>query len=938
MMDPRSSNDVHSNAACHQDQTGGRQKGVVRPAGIIPHLLEYPLPVGTLLGPYQLESILGAGGMGEVYKARDTRLDRIVAIKVLRSQFAADPQFLERFDREARSISALNDPNICTLYDVGEASIAGSPSATHFLVMEYLEGETLAERLRRGALPVAEALRIASGIASALDKAHRHGIIHRDLKPGNVFLVRGSSSSAPATPKLLDFGLAKLGPATSMSPGLMTATATEPLTARGTILGTFQYMAPEQIEGGDADARTDIFAFGALLYEIVAGRKAFEGKSQASLLGAILKDDPPPLSQLQPLAPPAIDFLVRTCLAKDPDARFQTAHDVLLYLKWIAEGGSAAGVAAPVVTLRKRRDRAIWAAVAIALAVSTGGIVWWLVRSPAERRVVIRFESPLPEGQTFARTGRHVVAISPDGTKLVYHANLHLYLRAMDRTDAQPIRGTNEDPMEPVFSPDGAWVAYFAHGGRTLKKIAVSGGSPITITELPAPPNGASWRNGTIVFGLTAGDSSGIYAAPDGGGPLKRLISVDPAVERASQPEIFEDGRHVLFTMTKPTDSAQGEGTIVVQDLQTGERKVLVNGGTGAHVLPTGHLVYMHARSLFGVPFNSRTLEVSGAPVLLAEDVPAAGGGQFGISSDGSLVYPSVPAQSLRALLWVDRGGHESPISAAPGAYLDPRLSPAGTQLAVSSGADIWIWTFTNAALTRLTFTQGPEYNPAWMPDGRRVIFDANEGGRLLRILRKAADGTGPTDVVVPAPGGYPETVSPDGKFLVYHTAEQLPISMLVPLDGSGPARPLVSTNTTAQTFNAEISSDGHWIAYQSDESGRFEIYVHPFPALEAGRWQISIAGGSYPLWARNGRELFFIGSEGVLMSAPISGGPSFTHGTPVQLFPAGQYYVEVARNYDVSRDGTRFLFVKSLTRANRPSLVVVSHWLDEVRAKMGTK
>jgi hypothetical protein len=327
-----------------------------------------------------------------------------------------------------------------------------------------------------------------------------------------VFVVRGSRSSAVPTAKLLDFGLAKLASATSVSGGLIADTATAPLTARGTILGTLQYMAPEQIEGGDADARTDIFAFGALLYEIVTSRRAFDGRSQASLLGAILKDDPPPISQLQPLAPPALDFLVRMCLAKDPDARFQTAHDVLLYLTWIAEGGSAAGVAAPVVMHRKRRERAMWVAAAIALAVSTGGAVWWLVRSPAERHVVSRFEFPLPEGQTFARTGRHVVAISPDGTKIVYHAKLHLYLRALDRLDAQPIRGTNEDPSEPVFSPDGTWIAYFAGGGRTLKKIPVSGGSPVT--ELPAPPNGASWRDGQIVFAITAGDSSGIYAAP----------------------------------------------------------------------------------------------------------------------------------------------------------------------------------------------------------------------------------------------------------------------------------------------------------------------------------------------------------------------------------------------------------------------------------------
>jgi Tol biopolymer transport system component len=805
-----------------------------------------------------------------------------------------------------------------------------------FLVMEYLEGETLADRLRKGAVPIAEALKTASAIASALDNAHRHGIIHRDLKPANVFLVRGTSSSAPPTAKLLDFGLAKLASGAGKSAGTLTATGTEPLTARGTLLGTFQYMAPEQIELGDADARTDIFSFGALLYELVTGRKAFDGKSQAALLGAILKDDPPPVGHLQPLASPALEFLIRTCLAKDPEARFQTAHDLLLYLKWIAEGGSAAGIAAPVVRLRRRRERTIWIAAAAALALATGGIVWSTVRSPAEHHVVARFAIPLADGQTFARTGKHVLAISPDGSKIAYHANQHMYLRALDRMGAEPIRGTNENPMEPVFSPDGNWLAYFARGGRTLKKIAVSGGSPITIAELPADPNGATWRNGTIVFGINVAGTSGIYAVPDGGGELQRLVATDPARERASQPEMIDGGTHVLFTLRSATDSASYEGAIVAQSLRTGERKVLVSEGTGAHVLPTGQLVYFHEGSLFGVPFDSRTLALAGTPVLLAEGVPATGGGQFAISSEGTLVYLSIPPPPLRSLVWVDREGREDPVPAPTAGYLDVRLSPDGRQVAVSSFTDIWIWTFANHAFTRLTFTPGPEYNPAWMPDGRRVVFDANEGGNL-RILRKAADGTGMPDVVF-AHRGYPETVAPDGKFLVYHTAEQLPVSMVLPLEGGGDPRPLVRLTTQAQTLNSEISPDGRWIAYQSDESGRYEIYVNPFPAVDSGRWQISVAGGSHPLWARNGRELFFINGPGVLVSAAISGDQTLTSGKPVELFPAAQYYVEVARNYDVSVDGQRFLFVKTLSAANRPSLMVVSHWFDDVHARMGTK
>ena len=612
------------------------------------------LSAGARLGPYEILTPLGAGGMGEVYRARDTRLDRIVAIKVLPPALAADPQFRERFAREAKSISALNDPNICALYDVGEATDTGAGAApAHFLVMEYLEGETFAARLARGALALPEALRIASEIASALDAAHRHGIIHRDLKPGNVFLVRRGTSSGSPTAKLLDFGLAKFA---SNVPGPLTAmhTATSPITARGTILGTFQYMAPEQIEGGDADSRTDIFAFGALLFEILTGRPAFQGKTQASLFGAILKDDPPPVSHVQPIAPPALDYLVRTCLAKDPDARFQSVHDVRLQLKWIAEGGS--GVAAPIVAARKSRRYALWLAAAIALA-AVAGAVGWRAKIPApDDRVVTRFQYPVAEGLTFARTGRRVVDVSRDGTKLVYNTQQHLYLHAMNRMEAAPVQGTNEDPMEPLLSPDGAWLAYFARGGRTLRKIAIAGGSPMTLADLPAVPDGASWHNEMIVFAMTDGTSSGIFAVPDRGGELTQLVSINPSIERPSQPRLLDDGKHVLFTVTPATASGAAEGVIVVQSLESGRRTTLVNVGTGARVLSTGQLVYVHDGDLYGVPFNARTLDVTPTPVLLVDDVLGTGGGQFAISSNGTLVYqPSLRHRCDHWCGWTDR-------------------------------------------------------------------------------------------------------------------------------------------------------------------------------------------------------------------------------------------------------------------------------------------
>jgi Tol biopolymer transport system component len=884
---------------------------------------------GTRLGPYQIITLVGAGGMGEVYRGRDTRLDRIVAIKVLPPALAADPQFRERFAREAKSISALNDPNICALYDVGEAPPIPGPSVSaHFLVMEYLEGETLAARLARGALPLPEALRIAADVASALDAAHRQGIIHRDLKPGNVFLVRRASPTA----KLLDFGLAKF--AQNVSDPLLTAmpTATTPITARGTILGTFQYMAPEQIEGGDADVRTDIFALGALLFEMVTGRPAFQGKTQASLFGAILKDEPPPISELQPVAPPALDYLIRTCLAKGAEARFQSAHDVKLQLQWIADAGTSA---APVRLAPKWRQHMNWLAAALVLVALAGAVAWRAKTAVPDARVVTRFRHPIAEGLTFARTGRRVVDVSPDGMKVVYNTQQQLYLYAMDRLESEPIRGTNEDPMEPMLSPDGAWLAYFAGSGRMLKKIAVAGGSPLTLAELPATPDGASWHDKTIVFAMTHGATSGIFTVPESGGAPTQLVSLDATIERAAQPRLLDDGEHVLFTLLR-AGAGGSEGAIVVQSLGSGRRTTLVNGGASARVLATGHLAYFHDGGLYAIPFNVRTLELTPSPVLLVEDVLDTGGGQFAISGNGTLVYQPTSATSLRSLVWVDRQGREQPIPVAPADYLDPRISPDGSRLAVSSGADIWVMTLSSQALTRLTFTKTPEFNPTWTPDSRHVLFDTRETG-TAQIVRKAADGTGSLDPVLAMPG-YPEAISPDGKWFIYHTASSLPLAMLRPFGPGARSKPIVNSKVPIRVYNAEISPDGRWVAYQSDESGRFEIYVHPFPAIDSGRWQLSDAGGAHPLWAQNGRELFYIDSKGTLISMSVRAGSSFNYGPSTPLFEAGKYFVDTARDYDRTNDGTRFLFVKNVTAVPRPAVVVVANWFDEVRAKTGRR
>ena len=911
---------------------------------------------GTRLGPYEIISAIGAGGMGEVYKARDTRLDRITAIKVLTSQLAGDPQFLERFEREAKSISALNHPNICTLYDIGEAPQPGQTSPIHYLVLEYLEGETLASRIARGPLPLADGLKIAIEIASALDKAHRQGIVHRDLKPGNVMLTKTGS-------KLLDFGLAgfsKTGFAAATG-NSATLPMAAPLTARGTILGTFQYMSPEQIEGEPADTRADLFAFGAVLYEMLTGRKAFEGKSQAGLLSAILKDDPAPVTVLQPMTPPALGRIIRTCLVKDPEDRLQTAHDLWLQLQWVAEGGSAAGLPAPVVTHRKHRERGIWLAAAIALAAIAGAAIWWLKPAPPVTNIVTRFSYPLPEGQAFWRTGRHSVAISPDGARLAYVTNKQLYLRSMDQLEAQPVPGTEGDNMEPIFSPDSRWLAYFATTGNsqwTLMKIAVSGGPPQTLATLPIAPSGVTWNNGTIAFAVTTGAVHAVQAIAESGGPLQTIATVDFQKEHINQPRLLDDGKHILFVVHPVATADASDGQVVVQtldDIAGKDRRTLVNGGTDPQVLSTGQLVYIHDGTLLAAPFDVKHLAVTGNAVTIMDGVvrnPGSGAGQFAVSKNGTLAYiPGALNQVVqKKLVWVDRQGREEPIPAPVRAYSYARLSPDGTRIAVNcldEEHDIWVFDLGKGTLTRLTFGPAAEGHPLWNADGKYVLFSSSvtsgaSGGLQLipsDIFRRAADGTGKIEALTQhLEGGYPLSISPDGKSLVFRKSLPSPDLFVLPLDPPAQGHALIADKSWKDS--GEISPDGRWLAYTSyghESVGRSEVYVRPFPAVESGGpWQISSAGGNHPMWSRSGRELFFEG-EDALNAVSVPAGPTFTSGKPQRLFAIAPYAGStVDRSFDISPDGKRFLIVKpTISLTSHPSIVVVSHWFDEVKAKM---
>ncbi|MDA2935056.1 serine/threonine-protein kinase [Acidobacteria bacterium AH-259-D05] len=884
--------------------------------------------VGKTISHYKVIEKIGQGGMGEVYLAEDSRLERKVALKILPQHLSERADLRERFEREARAVSSLNHPHICTLYDIGEQD------GIHYLVMEHLEGETLAARLEKGALPLEQTLEYAIQIADALDKAHRQGVVHRDLKPGNIMLTKSGA-------KLLDFGLAKLR-ATEAPQENLSALPTEQanLTAEGTILGTLQYMAPEQLEGKETDSRTDIFAFGAVVYEMATGKKAFEGKSQASLIAAIMEKDPPPITSLQEMTPPSLDHVVKRCLTKEPENRWQTAYDVMKELQWVVEGGSQPGIPAPVVAQRKNRERLAWGLVsALAVGIIITLIAVWNLSSPPTPQSVSRFAMVLPTDQQLIFAGRHQVAFSPDGKHLVYVANRQLYLRAMDQLEARPIRGT-EEGRSPFFSPDGQWVGFWS---GQLKKVSISGGAPVTLCEA-VNPWGASWgADDSILFGQ---GSEGIFQVSAAGGTKELLISVDSTKsEEGHGPQLLPGGRAVLFTLG--SGGSWDEAQILVQSLETGERKVLINGGTDGRYVPTGHLVYAREGTLLAVSFDLARLEVTGSAVPIAEGVTQAfsnftGAAHFSFSGLGSLVYvPGITGEIVRTLLWVDRGGQEEPL-AADRLYLNPRFSPDGTHVAVGVGGasadDVWIYDLTRKTLTRLTFSGDNSY-PLWTPDGLQVVFASRRDGGQFNLFWKAADGTGQVERLTTSPNRQsPYFFSPDGKSLVFQEEVEGSWDLhVLSMEGEPTVQPLLQTEFT-ELYPA-ISPDGRWMAYQSVESGRYEIYVRPFPKVEEGKWQISSEGGSEPVWGPDGQELFYRAGDR-MMVVPIQTEPAFMAGNPAVLFD-GRYVNDPGQDYDIFPDGQRFLMIKAGGQTEetsaRTELIIVLNWFEELKRLVPT-
>ena len=904
-----------------------------------------PIGPGTRLGPYEVTALIGEGGMGKVWRAHHTALKRDDALKVLPDAFASDPDRLARFRREAQVLASLNHPNIAHVYGLEQSD------GVQALVMELVEGPTLADRIAQGPIPVDEALPIAKQIAEALEAAHEQGIIHRDLKPANV-KVRPDG-----TVKVLDFGLAKALESVSGTHIDATAspTITSPamMTGVGMLLGTAAYMSPEQARGKAVDKRSDIWAFGCVLFEMLTGKRAFAGDEVSDVLASVLAREPDWTLLPHGLSPVLGTFFKR-CLHKDRKQRIGDAQSLRLALDGAFET-AVSHVAPPVAVAQPLWWRTLPVALTAVVAVVVTGLaarsMWPTVAPPT----VTRFDYDLPEGQQFrVAGGRTVMALSPDGRHFVYNTTAGLYLRTMGELEARLIPGTEGAVTNPFFSPDGESVAYWQASGE-LKRVSVTGGAPLVICAV-TNPLGATWGTDDMIL---FGQPEGIMRVSASGGTPELVIKANEG-ERIDGPQLLPHGDSVLFSVTTasgPTlwDQAQ----VVVQSLQTGERTVVLRGGSDARYVPTGHLVYALEGGLFAVAFDADRLEVQGGAVSVVDSLMRAGGGapaataNYGVSEQGTLVYVTrEEAQSrLRSLVWVDRLGREEPLAAPPRSYLYPRLSPDGTRLAISmedQQADIWVWDLARNTLTRITFNPGADAYPAWTPDGRRLLFSSVAGGPA-NVFWQAADGSGsPERLAESKSGQQPYSVSPDGSRVVVRDGGNPPYNLAVlSLGAERRTEPLVHTEFNEQ--NAEISPDGRWLAYESDESGQREVYVRPFPNVNEGRWLVSSGGGTRPLWARNGQELFYlsiVGADAALMRVPVERGATWTAGGPTKLFAGRFFYSEggpgQGRTYDVSPDGRRFLMVKDSSNGNpsdAPSarFVIVQNWLEELKRRVPT-
>jgi serine/threonine protein kinase len=860
-----------------------------------------PLQPGTRLGPYEVLSLIGSGGMGEVYRGRDTRLDRTVALKVLAPELANDAEFRARFTREAKAISALNHAHICGLYDIGREH------DIDYLVLELLEGETLAARLARGALPLTQVLRYGTEIADALEAAHRHGIVHRDLKPGNVILT-------PAGTKLLDFGLAKHTVGAAGQALSMLATAPGSGTAQGTIIGTLQYMAPEQVQGVPADARTDIFALGSILYEMATGRRAFETTTQASLIAKILETEPPVVSSLTPLAPPALDHVVQGCLAKAPADRWQTAHDVKLQLQWIQAQGSTTEQARSGGLRRRSRAWLPWtvSAVLFAALAATWLVLW--PRSSVAPALPARFDWTLPPSASLY--DRDLGAISPDGRHFAFTAMVdgrqQLAMRDLASTTFVGISGT-DGAFSPFWSPDSQFVAYFVNNPGQLRKIARSGGRAQVLADADFSFGlFGTWAPGVILFGPQQGR---IYRVPDTGGSASPLDTLPwkTGQKRFFWPSFLREGRY--FTVNIEDDPALYLASIDAP----GTRKIVDNAISETHA--AGHILYSRGPSLFARPFDAERLEFSGAEMQVGVQ-----GWSFSVSGQGSLVCRPLRPPELR-LTWFDRGGRRTGTVGAPGPYHQVVLSTRARRATVvrvdeSEIGDLWDADLATGNFSRLTTHSADDSDPSWSPDERALAFTSSRTGRPTVFVKDLVSGT-ETPLIQFGESVAVDQWTPDGRFIIFRTFGKA----VYAASPSGDRTPRLLADTPFVEDEVHVSPDGRWVAFNSDESGRWEVYVAAFPAFTSKR-QISNGGGVQPQWRADGRELFYLSLDSSMMSVRADASTEFTASPPVRLFPTNIGSTPNMPQYGVTGDGQRFLGLERVGQQDT-SFTFLLNWLN---------
>jgi Tol biopolymer transport system component len=903
--------------------------------------------IGKTLGHYQITSQLGKGGMGEVYQAKDQKLGRDVAIKMLPEEFAKDADRVARFQREAKLLASLNHPNIAAIHGLEESG------GTNFLVLELVEGGTLADRIKAGPIPVEESLKLALQIAEALEAAHEKSVIHRDLKPANIKVTPDGKV------KILDFGLAKAFAGEQAELNLSNSpTLSNAATQQGVILGTAAYMSPEQAKGKAVDKRTDIWAFGCVLYEMLAGEAAFQGEDVTEILASVVKGGVN-LDLLPSNLHPRVREVITRCLQKDLKKRYPDITDVRYEIeKALADPGGV--FAQPVMAVEGRislRTMLPWIAGAVALAAIVVGVaVWYLKPTPLpEPRPVVRFDYELPEGHQFSQLLYPVFAVSPDGRRFVYSAPEGLYLRNLDELDARLIPKTEGSPSNPFFSADGKWIGYWSSADSKLKKIALTGGPPVPLCNVQRIL-GAGWgKDDSIVY---ADLGRGIMRISANGGNPEAIVKPEKN-EVIIAPQILPDGESVLFSRVIPQPSK-----VFVQSLKSGERKELISSDT-ARYIPTGHIVYAGENNISAGSFDPKKLKMTGEPITLIEGIWRAGGTtpQYAFSDSGTLVYmagTTNSAASQRILVWVNRDGKEETLGAAPNNYRGLKISPEGTKVAVhlntSGRQDIWIWDLIRKNLKQLTSDAAVDNQPLWTSNGKWIVFASNREGDY-QIYRRAADGAGKDELIgsVPRTQVAPAAWSSDEKTLVLIEMKNISKGLntdIGALSLEGDRRHGLLLKEEFTESQPQISPNGRWMAYTSDKSGLAQINVCPFPEIDGGRWQVSENGGNSPLWSRDGRELFYRNGDAVMV-VPVNTEPTFSFETPKILFQkryvtasamaiVGGWTGRDSYPWDIGRDG-RFLMIKEVEPATATGesprkINIVLNWFEELKQRVPDK